>query len=159
LFTYLEIIEEEEGERIKNLMDNTRKVSMGKLQGQVNRWQNISKFFTKAGTQYEKELHYEGDSRMVKPSIHMKTFTKEHPRDVNVADIEDPVERYYASPMNWDHPRLGFDPSPLTVTAKCFTSKIQFLFTALRSTCIFVTEHGKFIGCVTSTDFLKLKTA
>jgi len=159
LFSYLEIIEEQEGERIKNLMDNTRKASIGKLQGQVNRWQNISKFFTKVGTQYEKELHYEGDSRMVKPSIHMKTFTKEHPQDVNIADIEDPVERFYASPMDWNHPRLAFDPSPLTVNARCFASKIQFLFTALKATCIFVTEHGKFIGCVTSVDFLKLKTA
>jgi len=160
LLSYLEIIEEEEGERLKGLMESTRKTSIGKLQNQVSRWQNISRFFSKAGTQHEKEVHYEGDSRMVKPSFHMKNLKlKEHSDHIpqHVDDIEDPVERFWATRINWDHPRLAFDPSPMTVTARCYASKIQFLFTAVKATSIFVTEAGKLIGCITSHEFLKQK--
>lgn len=158
LLNYLEIIEEEEGERMKRIMEQTRKTSLAKHVNDYTRWQNISRFFQKTGTGYEQEIHLEGDSRVVKPSFHMKSFKPRNKETTTKGDdYEDPVERFWQTPINWDHERLKFDPSPLTVNVRCFASKIQFLFTTTKATCIFVVEAGKMLGCVTTVEFLKQK--
>lgn len=158
LLNYLEIIEEEEGERMKNIMEQTRKASLAKHVNDYTRWQNISRFFQKTGTGYEQEIDLEGDSRVVKPSFHMKSFKPKNKETTRGEDIEDPVERFWQTAINWDHERLKFDPSPLTVNVRCFASKIQFLFVVTKATCIFVVESGKLVGCITSLEFLKQKS-
>ena len=155
LIDYLRILDEEEGKRMKELMQATRKTSLAKHVNAYTRWQNIERFFQKAGTAHEQEVDATGDSRVVKPSFHMKSFK---PKKQITNDAEDPVEIFWGSRMDWDHPRLEFDPSPLTVTPKCYASKLQFLFTTTRATCILIAEAGIFKGCITSIAFLKQKS-
>jgi len=157
LLNYLEIIKEQEGDRMKELMEATRKASLVKHEHALNRWQNISKFFQGTGTQFEQEVHYEGDSRVVATGFPLKAFKMRSATEKEWGAPEDPVERFWRSPIDWENERLHFDPSPLTITGRCFASKIQFLFTSTKATCLFVQERGKMIGCVTTVEFLKQK--
>jgi len=157
LLNYLEIIKEQEGERMKGLMEATRKASLAKHEHAFNRWQNISKFFQGTGTQFEQEVHLEGDSRVVNPGFPLQPLKNKSATE-REWQPEDPVEKFWRSPIDWENERLQFDPSPLTVNTRCFASKIQFLFTSTKATCIFVDDKGKMVGCVTTVEFIKFKT-
>ena len=113
--------------RRRKIIEHTRKVSLNKHQHDYTRWQDIQRFFKKAGTGYEQEIHLEGDSRVVKPSFHMQTF---NPKNKKPIDSEDPVEKFWAAKVDWDNDRLHLDPAPLMVNSNCWatflTRSIEF---------------------------------
>lgn len=152
LLKYLEAAEQTEIRNFVRILQSSKPDK--KIDLEENGLKELEGFFNQTRTFYEKEVHVEGDSRIVQPDLQMKTFKT---NDQLSIEMENPVEKFLAERVYWKQDILQFDPSPLIVTPECYASKIQFLFTVTKATCIFVTERGKLLGCITSVDFLKQK--
>ncbi len=140
LLEYLELFHTKHG--LKN-RQNKRKSTYSK------RSSDADNFFRKTKSIYEKEVNPMGDSRVV-DFIQLKTFNTNTPQEINPQ---------WETKIEWDEEILNFDPSPLTVNSRCYSSKIQFLFQVTKVAILFVVEDSKLVGVITSSDFFKLKNS
>ncbi len=152
LLKYLEAEEEAIKKVVEDLPDHVPGPALLRKQQSRDELKDLEMFFAKTGSINEQEKNLQGDSRMVRSSIKMRSF-----KVYEEGEFMNPVETFLHDQIRWDHELLRYDPSPLTVNRECFASKIQFLFIVTKVTCIFVVERGRLIGCITSPDFLKQK--
>jgi len=156
LLEYLEDIHSHETKKMHEYIEYRKRSEIGSPSKRKDYHDYFDTFFMKTRTIYEKETNNEGDSRVVRPpSVLLKTFSTNI--DAIIDEENDPNRQFWNEAVDWQHEKLMFDPSPLTVNPNCFSSKIQWLFTVTRVTCLYVTERGKLLGLISNAEFLKQK--
>jgi len=134
----------------RELLSNIQERKKSKKSTRIGR---IEQFFSRTRSIYERETHDEGDSRIVKSQL----FEMSSMKQSSSGAYDDPVDKFLHSKIDWKHPTLRFDPSPLMVTPECYASKVQYLIAVTKATSVYVMESGKLLGIIRTNEFLKFK--